>query len=146
MLEEEIAVLEQKLKLYSALLELLEACSDTNVLKTRIREDMEVVEYVDSSGSTGLALRIGGGRAEVFFMINLLDKNPYFKYLIHVLRKLSEQNTNLKYRVGANEGQVKTVIIHGLSKEDEEELRTTIDYVARKLGLQPAKQEEQDEE
>ncbi len=141
MVAKELEEAERRVKLYALLLDLLDQCGS---LPPRRAGDKEFrkIDYVDSSGSTGLTLYLGKTEAQIFFMKPVITSNPYIRYLVHVLNRLAEENENISYDIGSDGENVKTIIVVGLDEDSLEDIATAVDYVARRLGLKPVKKRE----
>ena len=140
-IEKEIEELERKIKAYTALLEVLEHCESPYIRRRGEEQEVEVMDFVDSTGNTALSLHVGKQSIRLFFTKPVLSKNPYIKYFVHVLQQLSEENPAMKYDIGVEEDYVKTIIATGLTKNEIEELKIAVEYLVKKLGLRHRERE-----
>ncbi|MET1127974.1 MAG: hypothetical protein ABWW70_01485 [Thermoproteota archaeon] len=127
-LAEEVERLEAKLKMYKALLRLLEVCSPEDV---GIEE--QSVEFRGRSGATAARLVVGRSSARLVFTKDVPRSHPYVKYALRALNSLSEEY-EVEVNVEGSQDTVKQLIVKAVSEEALEEAKTVLEFVARKIS------------
>lgn len=130
LLEKELEELERKLQLYRALLELV----NERLGSKTSQENVAGREFRGPDGRLVAVLVHKRDRIVLNLYKPVPESDPYLKYALRVLEKLSGESEAVEYTVEKEDDKVKSITVLGVSKDVVDDVVAALEYTAIKLS------------